>query len=120
VRAGQDWETQEERMKHGACPIHGIGMSQVIGNWYRFPDSDTQFTIVGCPRKDCDVHGIQADILGPVTLLYEDVPVIALECGNCLDGDGFPDWCCFEPPVEIWPAQILARSKRNKEKIRKT
>jgi hypothetical protein len=57
-RRGQSREAQELRLKRGACPVHGLYMTQV-GCWRRYRE---ERTMVSCPRVDC---GIAAASRGP-------------------------------------------------------
>jgi hypothetical protein len=75
---GQSPETQAERLGDGCCPIHGIPMSQV-GTWYEPVDGRPSYTIVGCPRRDCNVLAKQSSPFGAAQLLppgstYPDPP----------------------------------------------
>jgi hypothetical protein len=64
---GQSLTAQQERFDHGACPIHGEGMTQV-GNGY-YPVIGGSYTIVGCPRRDCQVRAKEFHREGPWALL---------------------------------------------------
>ena len=57
------------RLNDGRCPIHGIWMSQVDG-WY-YPDDREPYTIVGCPRSDCEARAKANSFDGPWELLPE-------------------------------------------------
>ena len=56
-----------KRLQRGACPIHGTDMPQ-IGP---FDSGRPQRCLVGCPRKDCGIKGLQARPDDPVELLPE-------------------------------------------------
>jgi hypothetical protein len=58
-----------ERFSQGLCPIHGLSMSQ-IDSWY-YPKGKKAYTIVGCPRKDCDAKAKAFDFDGPWEILPE-------------------------------------------------
>jgi hypothetical protein len=58
-----------KRFNQGCCPIHGTFMSQ-IDSWYR-DDDGKEFTIVGCPRKDCDARAKAYNFDGPWEIMPE-------------------------------------------------
>jgi hypothetical protein len=66
----QSHADQERRLTEGRCPIHGLSMPQVDG-WF-IDDDGRQFTIVGCPRSDCDEHAKAYSIDGPWERLRAD------------------------------------------------
>lgn len=54
-------KAERERLDRGRCPIHGIGLTQIGGFYYRkdgseatYKGSRRNFTLVGCPRKECE------------------------------------------------------------------
>jgi len=61
------------RLQRGACPIHGIGMSQVG----MIPARSGVLTEVECDRHDCDIRGTRTKVGQGVTLLpkYEHLLV---------------------------------------------
>jgi len=58
-----------KRFTQGCCPIHGTFMSQ-IDSWYRDNDGK-EFTIVGCPRKNCEAQAMAYSFDGPWKILPE-------------------------------------------------
>src|SRR4051794_26306544 len=101
IAEGQSWEAQEERLRNGCCPIHGLVLTQV-GTWYKRPAADREFTIVACPRKDCDVHAMQSDPAGLCELLFQNVSILAYACGDYMvDDKGTVAWTCPEELVEV-------------------
>ena len=46
-------EAQAKRLAKGCCPVHGLFMTQ-ISEW-QDTDTDSPFSWVGCPRKDCSI-----------------------------------------------------------------
>jgi hypothetical protein len=77
---GQSAEARAERLAKGCCPTHGIGMPQV-DIWYYPPgqtrwqggelaegDETFPYTIVGCPRRDCDEYAKAKDDFSCVAL----------------------------------------------------
>jgi hypothetical protein len=54
---------QIERLANGCCPVHGIFMPQV-GYWYQLPGAPW-FTIVECPRRDCEQRAKAYGVDGP-------------------------------------------------------
>jgi hypothetical protein len=60
-----------DRLSHGRCPIHGIGMPQVspwekkIGGMLDGAD----VAVVECPRKDCGIQAYSCGPVGPCELL---------------------------------------------------
>ena len=64
-----------DRINHGRCPIHGLFMSQV-NRWY-YPANREPYTIVGCPRRDCNARAKANSYDGP----WEILP----ECAHLLD-----------------------------------
>lgn len=85
--AKQTRRDRERRLEEGCCPIHGLGMGQVDG-WY-YMDEEGQvhdatmmeaeslksmnireeYTIVGCPRRDCDIRATATGPASPCKLL---------------------------------------------------
>jgi hypothetical protein len=63
----QSVKERRERLAKGCCPTHGLWMSQIDG-WYQ-PKSGLQYTVVGCPRKNCRVRAKAYSIDGPWELL---------------------------------------------------
>jgi len=63
----QSVKIRRQRLDKGCCPTHGLRMSQIDG-WYQ-PASGRQYTIVGCPRKDCRIRAKAYDVDGPWELL---------------------------------------------------
>lgn len=61
---GQSRAAQDARLDRGCCPIHGIATYQ-IGGWFEMQGSEA-FTIVECPRKDCDFLGLAHTPDGPI------------------------------------------------------
>jgi len=66
-----------KRLNDGRCPVHGLWMSQV-DSWYE--DELGGFTLVGCPRKDCDVIAKARSVDGPWSLV--DTKAYLLEQGE--------------------------------------
>jgi hypothetical protein len=54
---------QIERLANGCCPVHGLFMPQVAA-WYHLPGGDW-FTIVECPRRDCQQRAKAYHVDGP-------------------------------------------------------
>jgi hypothetical protein len=54
---------QIERLANGCCPVHGLFMPQV-GSWYQRPGT-AWFTIVECPRRDCQQRATAYSVDGP-------------------------------------------------------
>lgn len=75
--SSQSPEAQAERLDNGRCLIHGILMTQ-IGSWYEPIDGRAQYTIVGCPRRDCDQQAKSPRSepleLVPMSFAYPDPP----------------------------------------------
>lgn len=59
---------RKQRLDEGRCPVHGHWMSQV-DSWYE--DEFGEYTIVGCPTKNCGVRAKARSINGPWTLVSE-------------------------------------------------
>lgn len=62
-----------KRLSEGRCPVHGIPMPQV-DRWYAQEDgllSGKQYTIVECPRADCQIRAKAYQWDGPWELLPE-------------------------------------------------
>ena len=57
------------RFSQGCCPIHGLFMSQ-IDRWY-YPKDGNPYTVVGCPRQNCDARAKAYSFDGPWHLLLE-------------------------------------------------
>jgi len=59
--AKQSKQDRLRRLNSGGCPVHNIGMPQV-GDWY-FDGDGLDYTIVGCPRYDCNIlaHAYSGD-----------------------------------------------------------
>lgn len=66
--AKQSKQDREFRLCEGRCPIHGGWMGQIDG-WYE--EHGVSYTIVGCPRKDCDICAKAFSFDGPRELLPE-------------------------------------------------
>jgi len=66
--AKQSTKDRELRLNEGRCPIHGLTMNQVTP-WYE--SNGVEFTVVACPRKDCEIKAKAFDIEGPWELLPE-------------------------------------------------
>ncbi|GGL15635.1 hypothetical protein [Deinococcus radiotolerans] len=77
--AKQDFETRRQRLAKGACPIHGIGLSQ-SGSFYTKADG-TQFAIFSCPRHDCGIT-VRGN---PSTNFWEATPETAALVGEAPD-----------------------------------
>lgn len=54
---------RSKRLSEGRCPVHGIWMSQTDG-WYEQADGK-DYTIVGCPRRDCNITAKAFSFDGP-------------------------------------------------------
>ena len=63
----QSVRDRKERLSRGCCPTHGLFMPQIDG-WYR-PRLGRQYTVVGCPRKDCHIRAKAFSYEGPWMLL---------------------------------------------------
>lgn len=61
--AKQSREDRHERLKNGACPVHGIDMPHLAIVGARFS--------VACPRRDCAIQGITSGPGLPVDLAPE-------------------------------------------------
>lgn len=75
------------RFEEVCCPIHGLFMSQ-IGGWY-YPEDRDPYTIVGCPRPDCNAGAMANSYDGPwelmpecTYLLDETLPLSVLKAQN--------------------------------------
>lgn len=87
--AKQTRADRERRLDQGCCPVHGVGMPQV-GQWYYVVESGpplgvvmsmdeildamklrSAYTIVECPRQDCDIQAKASSPQGPAELLPE-------------------------------------------------
>lgn len=79
---GQSEAAQNARLDRGCCPIHGLGMSQMAGWWY--PLDGPSFTLVECPRGDCDVI---CKASGPTKIL--GAPLTEAEVDELPDPHGF-------------------------------
>lgn len=55
------------RFEQGCCPIHGLFMSQIDG-WY-YPEDWEPYTVVGCPRRDCEAQAKAHSRNGPWELM---------------------------------------------------
>ena len=64
--AKQSTQDRQLRLSEGRCPIHGIWMPQ-IESWHE--EKGISFTIVGCPRKNCNIKVRAYSINGPWDLL---------------------------------------------------
>lgn len=64
-----------KRLQRGACPVHGLWMSQVgLNGSEHCSECGTPKkleVIVGCPRKDCDITAFTLTIDGPWRLPKE-------------------------------------------------
>lgn len=58
-----------KRLNQGCCPIHGLFMSQV-DSWY-YPKTGKPYTIVGCPRKNCNANARAYNFEGPWEILSD-------------------------------------------------
>jgi len=65
----QSTSDRMRRLNQGRCPIHGTGMSQV-DSWY-YPADREPYTIVGCPRHDCDARAMANSYDGPWEIMPE-------------------------------------------------
>ena len=63
----QSVRDRKERLAKGCCPTHGLFMSQIDG-WYQ-PRAGRQYTVVGCPRKECRIWAKAYSYEGPWLLL---------------------------------------------------
>ena len=63
----QSVKARRERLAQGCCPTHDLPMPQ-INVWYQL-ESGRQYTIVGCPRKDCRIRAKAYSANGPWALL---------------------------------------------------
>lgn len=63
----QSVKDRRERVEKGCCPTHGLWMSQIDG-WYRLKSGE-EYTVVGCPRKDCRIRAKAYSPDGPWELL---------------------------------------------------
>ena len=54
----------ERLLANGCCPVHGLFMPQVAG-WYQLLGEDQWFTIVECPRRDCEQRAKAYSVDGP-------------------------------------------------------
>ena len=61
--AKQSKQDRLRRLNKGRCPVHGTWMPQV-GDWYP-SDDNREYTIVGCPRRDCEILAYAWDYDGP-------------------------------------------------------
>lgn len=75
----QDFETRRRRLASGACPVHGVGVTQT-GHWYIKADG-TSFAIASCPRGDCDIT-VRGD---PRANFWEATPETAPLVGEAPD-----------------------------------
>jgi hypothetical protein len=62
----QKAQNRIERLKLGCCPVHGIYMSQ-IDSWYT-DEKGKDYTIVGCPRRNCKIIAKAYSFDGPWSL----------------------------------------------------
>jgi hypothetical protein len=69
TRKGQSRAVRLARLQRNACPVHGLDMPQ-IGEWAR-DNEGKEFTIVGCPRRDCEIRAFSYNPAGPATLTPE-------------------------------------------------
>ena len=72
-RKQQSRADRERRLKHGACPIHGVGMvpDVVVAT----SDYGERYTLVECTRHDCGVQAKEyGDLDDPDGLRYELLP----------------------------------------------
>jgi len=68
--AKQSKQDRLRRLNRGRCPVHGVLMTQV-DDW--FPDGDgDRYTIVGCPRKDCEILVLAWDEYSGPYRMHED------------------------------------------------
>jgi hypothetical protein len=68
---GQTDAARAERLSQCCCPVHGLGMGQLDG-WYHPLDGTPDYTVVGCPRRDCDVRAKATSYDGPAELIPAD------------------------------------------------
>lgn len=69
----QSAKDRENRLSQGCCPIHGIPMPQA-DSWYTQEGgtmNGKQYTIVECPRADCEIRAKAFHWEGPWELLPE-------------------------------------------------
>ena len=64
---GQSDAARQARLAKCCCPTHGLFMSQVSG-WFE-PKLEPHFTVVACPRDDCDETYKAQSINGPFAKL---------------------------------------------------
>lgn len=60
---------REKRLSEGRCPVHGLPMPQA-DSWYTQEDGK-QYTLVECPRSDCQIRAKAFHWNGPWELLPE-------------------------------------------------
>ena len=87
----QSLADRSKRFGEGCCPIHGLFMSQ-IDRWY-YPEDREPYTIVGCPRRECNAQAMAESYDGP----WEIMP----DCAYLLD--------------EVLPPSILTTASRPKK-----
>lgn len=55
------------RFNEGCCSIHGLFMGQIDG-WY-YPEDRDPYTVVGCPRRNCNAEAMANSYDGPWELM---------------------------------------------------
>ena len=65
--AKQSKQDRELRLSIGGCPVHGIDMSQK--SWDQ--NNGNPYSIVECPRNDCDIRAKAYSYDGPWELMPE-------------------------------------------------
>ena len=61
---GQTEEARQQRLVEGRCPTHGTSLCQI--------DSDDDYHVVECPRRDCEFVGWQREPHGPTLTALPD------------------------------------------------
>lgn len=67
----QSPKDKQRRLNEGRCPTHGLPMPQADG-WF-YPKNDDPYTVVGCPRKDCNIRAKAYDRNEPCILIDSHV-----------------------------------------------
>ena len=69
----QSAEDRIRRLEKRCCPVHGIWMSQVDRHYYEEGGKHhgEEYTIVECPRSDCEIQAKAFGFYGPRYLLPE-------------------------------------------------
>lgn len=92
---GQSSQERLDRLERGACPIHGLSMSQA-DRWY-YPEGKKPYTVVACPRRACRVIARAHSFDGPWELPSEF---------ELLLDDHYPDPEYLDPDIQ--PAERRA------------